>query len=144
VVFIDFHTGLGGYGQAEVILNVPQESPSYKRAVEWWGDSVKSTARGEAVSVHIHGSLKLAVPKMLPNSEVTAVSLEFGTFSRIKVFWALRAENWLHHHGNIKHPDATEIKASLLNVFYPDKADWKLQVWKQGKEVVEQALANLQ
>ncbi len=37
---------------------------------------------------------------MLPNvEEVTAVSLEFGTLSAMKVFWALRAENWLHHHG---------------------------------------------
>lgn len=143
IVFIDFHTGLGAYGKAEVIMNVPQESPSYKRAMEWWGNRVKTTVSGEAVSVHIHGPLKLAVPKMLPESEVTSVSLEFGTFSRMKVFWALRAENWFYHYGNKNHPDAGEIKADLLRVFYPDEADWKLQVWEQGKEVVDQALANL-
>ena len=62
----------------------------------------------------------------------------------MKVFWALRAENWLHHHGGKGHPDAKKIKENLLRAFYPNPEDWKSQVWKQGKEVVEQALVHLQ
>jgi len=143
VIFIDFHTGLGPYGNAEVILNEKENNPEYKRAVKFWGDRVKTTVGGESVSIHIQGTLKLAVPDMLTNTEVTAVSLEFGTYSPMKVFWALRSENWLHHHGKMEHPESKEIKAKLLRVFYPDEDQWKLQVWKQGKEVVEQALNNL-
>ncbi|GAF71392.1 unnamed protein product, partial [marine sediment metagenome] len=145
VVVIDFHTGLGSYGNAEVILNEKEETSAYKRAVEWWGDSrVKSTVSGGSVSVHLQATLKLAIPGMLPNSEVTAVSLEFGTVPAMKVFWALRAENWLHHHGGKGYPNAKRIKDDLLRAFYPDTEDWKSQVWKQGKEVVEQALVHLQ
>jgi hypothetical protein len=54
----------------------------------------------------------------------------------------LRTENWLHHHGNKNHPDTEKIKTKLLRVFYPDANDWKKKVWKQGKEVVEEALVN--
>lgn len=60
VVIIDFHTGLGSYGNAEVIMNVKEESPPYQRAKQWWGDIVKSTVSGGSVSPHLHGPLKLA------------------------------------------------------------------------------------
>lgn len=143
VVIIDFHTGLGPYGYAEIILNENEQSPAYKRAVKWWGDKVKTTATGESVSVHLQETLKLAFPKMLPNSEVTAVSLEFGTLPAKEVFWALREENWLHHYGGKSHSDTVRIKQNLLRAFYPESDKWKVQVWNQGKEVVEQALSHL-
>jgi hypothetical protein len=143
VVIVDVHTGLGPHGHAEVILNVSENSLAYKRAREWWGKRVRTTVTGDSVSVHLQSSLKLAFPMMLPNSEVTAVSLEFGTYSSKEVFWALRAENWLHHHGGKDHQDAEKIKAEFLRIFYPNTEGWKLRIWKQGKEVVEQALAHL-
>ena len=80
---------------------------------------------------------------MLPAAEVTAVSLEFGTFSAMKVFWALRSENWLHHYGGKDHPETEKIKSELRRVFYPDSDDWKQLVWFQGKEVTEQALIGI-
>lgn len=144
VVIVDFHTGLGPYGRAEVILNETESSPAYKRSVKWWGDKVKTTVNGKSVSVHPQGTLKLALAEMLPRAEVTAVSLEFGTLSRQAVFCALRAENWLHHYGGKEHPDRKKLKAKLLRAFYPDREDWKAMVWKQGKEVVEQAITHLQ
>jgi hypothetical protein len=144
VVFMDFHTGLGPYGSAEIILHENEHSPAYKRAVEWWGPLTKTTASGKSVSVHLQATLKGAVLKMLPGKEVTAVSLEFGTFSALKVFWALRQENWLHNYGLKEYPGRVKIKTELLRMFYPDDERWKLKVWKQGKEAVDKALAHLQ
>ena len=143
VIFIDFHTGLGPHGNAEVIMNVKANSPTFKRAVQWWGDRVKTTVSGESLSVHLQASLKLTIPKMIPQAEITAVSLEFGTYPAKKVLWALRDENWLHHHGGENHPKAQKIKAELLKGFYPDTEEWKLQVWQQGKEIVDQALLSI-
>ena len=72
-----------------------------------------------------------------------AVSLEYGTFSPMEVFKALRLENWLHHYGEENHPNAQKIRAELLKVFYPNTEDWKLQVWQQGKEIIDQALLSI-
>jgi predicted deacylase len=143
VVVIDFHTGLGPYGNAEVILNEEKHSPSYKRAVEWWGDKAKTTASGESVSVHLDTTLKRAFLQMLPKTEVTAVTLEFGTYSELKVLWALRTENWLHNYGAREHPESNRIKTNLLRVFYPDDDIWKLKVWEQGQKLVEQVLTHI-
>jgi succinylglutamate desuccinylase len=143
VVMVDFHTGLGPYGHGEVIMNEPEQSPAYDRAVTWWGDRVKNSFSGESVSIHLEATLKKGFSAMLPDAEITAVTLEFGTVEPMQVFQALRAENWLHHYGTIDHPKAKEIKTELLRVFYPDNDAWKQQVWHQGKEVVEQALSHL-
>lgn len=143
VVVVDFHTGLGPYGNAEVILNVDKQSQAYKRAVEWWGDDVKTTAGEESVSIHLETTINLALPKMLPDAEVIAASMEFGTISAIKVFRALRTENWLYNHGGKDHPEAGKITNNLLRAFYPDDDDWRLQVWNKGKRMVSQVLQKL-
>ena len=143
LVVIDFHTGLGSYGNTEIIMNVRKDSPSYQRATQWWGDIVKSTVAGDSVSANLHSTLKLAFPEMLPDSVVTAVSLEFGTLSRKEVLWALRSENWLYHHGGSEHPDSNKIKNELLRAFYPDDNKWKLEVWRKGKKMVEEVLNQL-
>jgi hypothetical protein len=140
VILIDFHTGLGAFGGAEIILNVNADSIEYQRAAQMWGDLVRTTVSGDSVSVHLHASLKLAVPKMIPHAEVTAVSLEFGTYSAKEVFLALRAENWLYHHAGDDHPKTQEIKAVLLRVFYPNTDEWNQMIWNHGQVIVDQAL----
>ena len=80
---------------------------------------------------------------MVPQSEITAVSLEFGTSSLVTVLRAMQAENWLHHHGGADHPRAAKIKTEMRRVFYPDADDWKSLVWHQANEVVEKALVGL-
>jgi hypothetical protein len=137
---VDFHTGLGAYGEAEIIMNVPREAPEYERAMSCWGEKVRTTVQGESVSVDIRGPLKLAIPSMLPHTEVTAVSLEFGTVPVADVFWALRAENWLYHYGTDDHQEKVKIKAELLHVFYPDDIGWKRAVWRKGGSAVDEAM----
>lgn len=144
VVILDFHTGLGPYGYGELILNDPEDDPAFQRAVTWWGEErVKSTVKGESVSTHLSGTVNLAFARMLPDAEVTAAGLEFGTLPPMDVFMALRAENWLHHHGGKDSSAAERIKQQLLLAFYPDDDHWKRKVWEQGRLVVEQTLANL-
>ncbi|MET0088050.1 MAG: M14 family metallopeptidase [Sedimenticola sp.] len=140
VVFIGFHTGLGEYAAAEVIMNVGRNSPAFTRAIACWGDLVRTTMSGESVSIQPFGPVKLAIPGMLPQAEVTAVSLEFGTFPISEVFWALRAENWLHNRGGPEYPERDSIRAELLTVFYPADASWKQDIWNKGKDVIEKAI----
>lgn len=144
IVSIDFHTGLGPYAHGELILKEPVDDPAYRRATAWWGEArVKSTSAGQSVSADLCGTLNHALPAMLAAAEVTAVTLEFGTLPAISVFNALRAENWLYHHGGPDHPAAARIKERFVQAFYPCDSYWKSRVWAQGRVVAEQALAAL-
>ncbi len=143
LAFIDVHTGLGPYKSAEIILNAPKATALYRRAEAWWGEIVKTTTSGESVSTDLAASLKLAIPGLLPDAAVTAVSLEFGTVPTLKALRALRAENWLYHHAGANHPDAGRIKDGLLQAFYPDADDWRTAVWMQGKDTADKAVRGL-
>lgn len=144
VKIIDMHTGLGPYGEGEIIIGDPEHDPAYQRAVDCWGPQrVKSTASGESVSSHLSGTVKQAFADMLAGTEVTTVGLEFGTSPPMDVFRALREENWLFHHGSEDHPQAARIKQQFLRMFYPDDESWKERVWDQGALAVRQALAAL-
>jgi len=126
----------------ELQVNVPPNSPEYERAVAIWAQRVRTTAMGASVSTHLEASLKLAIPQMLPEAEVTPVSLEFGTVPPMEVFKAVRAENWLHHHAGPEHRKARELKARLLRAFHPDSEEWQTSVWDQGKEAVDGSTIN--
>lgn len=143
-LIVDIHTGLGPYGDGELIINDPPESPQFQRAQAIWGKArVKSTCNGQSVSAQLFGTVKSAFYTALPDADVTAAGLEFGTFPLMDVFHALRDENWLFHYGAENHPKAKQIKEDFLRKFYPDDNAWKQRVWEQGAGIVKQALDSL-
>lgn len=155
IIVLDFHTGLGAYGEYEVLLQHPEESATFKRAAAIWGEQNTGTTyvddphraieddRAEHFAAELSGPLKLALITILPDKEVTAVAVEYGTSSATKVFLTLREENWLHHHGNPSAPRARKIKARLMQTLYPDDDEWKEKVWLTAKHVVYQAMESL-
>ena len=140
VVFLDVHTGLGRFATSEIILNSGMDTPEWARATEIWGGWVRSTKVSDSVSADLYGTLKLSVANALPGAQVTAASIEFGTFSAIRVLRALRAENWLHHYGDQQSPKGKHIKAALKAAFGPDDPRWRDAICRQGLEAVDRAL----
>ncbi len=143
VAFIDIHSGLGPFGNGELICRFPPNSPTYRRMAAWWGDRVVPAEVSTVATARLTGTVSLGVSRMLAGAEVTPVALEFGTVGPIKVLRALQAENWLHHKGGPNHPDAQGIKTDLLRAFYPDSDAWRAAVWRQGKGVIDAALRGL-
>jgi hypothetical protein len=143
IAVVDVHTGLGPYGYGELITEERADSPAYLRAKHWWGDGVTSTKTGDSTSADVTGSIETAVAECLPHAEVTMACLEYGTYATLEIFKALRADNWLHVHGDPKGPDAPDIKAAIRRAFYPDCADWKDLVWRRAEAVLSQAVAGL-
>ncbi|MES9963291.1 MAG: M14 family metallopeptidase [Candidatus Sedimenticola sp. 20ELBAFRAG] len=136
VILIDIHTGLGKYGAAEVINEILPGTSRYEWMMKCWEIRITNPHVGDAVSPTIIGPLKRGFERLLPNAEVIAVSLEFGTYPPSKVLWALRAENYLHHKSGWDHPNASEIKGELKRMFYPQEEDWMRMVWDKGSIMV--------
>jgi hypothetical protein len=135
VAVIDYHTGLGPYGHGELIYGLPANTPEFRRLQDWLGGEVKSTELGTSASVHINGMNQIGMIEALPRSAVSVVALEYGTLPTPEVLLALRADNWLHVHGDLDTPQAREIKFQIRAALYPDKDDWKDLVWERALEV---------
>lgn len=144
VVVIDLHTALGGFGVAGLIPNTDRNTDEYQRAHAIWEPSLFiDRPEGETRNMSPQATVKAALPEMLPRTAVTAVTLEFGTFSSMDVFLALRAEHWLHHHGPALHPRRQAIEACLLRTYFPASEKWKSMVWRGGNRIVGLALSYL-
>ena len=144
VAWVDLHTGLGPYGEVELISESAPDDPAFLRLRTWFGDAARSTLAGDSVSAALHGVMEHGLAEALgPECELTAFGPEFGTFAPDRVFWAMRADNWLHHHGDPDSAAGRAIRRELLEVFRPDDPDWQARVLDVGARVLERARAGL-
>jgi predicted deacylase len=143
LIVVDFHTGLGAHGQAEMISEDLPGSAAYKRAKKMWGERVRSSEAGESVSAPLTGTIDKAFGAMLPEIELTFAALEVGTLPTRDVFNALRKDNFLHMVRGGKHPAAESIRREIRAAFYPDTPEWKRMVWVAANDVVTAAFAAL-
>lgn len=139
-VLIDVHTGLGPYGYGELMTPSKPGEPVYDLLFDWYGDQVHSTgAEGSAYSGS-KGSILNGFRPPLQGLDWASVGLEYGTREREKVRLSVRADTWLHAHGELDSDLGRQIKRDLKDSFYPEEREWMEKVWERGKEVVGIAL----
>lgn len=144
IAIIDYHTGLGPWGFGEQIVPVPRDSEAFKRAMRWYGSSVTSPSGGTSSSADISGDGLSAAAALLAHAEVTSMALEIGTVEMMQVLLALRADAWLHAHGDVRSPQGQAIKKQMRDAFFGDSDDWKGMVAGQSLLATRQALTGLQ
>ena len=140
---IDYHTGLGPWGYGEQIITASKLSGCFQRAARWYGSAITSVADGSSASATVGGDGLSAVSAVLPNAHVTCMALEVGTLPLPDISHALRADCWLHAHGDPQADAAKPIKKQIRRAFYGDRDDWKGMVAGQSLLAVRQALAGL-
>ncbi len=139
---IDLHTGLGPWGHGELISHETGGDPGYERGTAWWGE-VRSMRDGESVSASLDGDWLAAIDGWVPDVEVTAAALEFGTVDTITVMQSLRADAWLHAHGDPSGPDADAIRAQVRAAFADDDPAWLAKLVERFDDVTSAALTAL-
>ncbi|MGH7004270.1 MAG: M14 family metallopeptidase, partial [Alphaproteobacteria bacterium] len=145
IVHMDYHTGLGAYGDCELIFGPNKvKREDLARARAWWGH-VTSTADGESLSAAVQGVNPGAIAEEIPNAEITAIALEYGVVPVMDTLGALRADHWLYSRGggDIDSPLGRQIKKQIRNGFYGETDDWKERIYARGTEVLRQAMKGL-
>ena len=143
VAVIDYHTGLGPRGYGERICVHEPDSANLATARAWYEDDITSPALGTSSSVERNGFNVTGMEASAPEAEMVVIALEYGTLPSPRVHLSLRADNWLHVHGE---PDSTKgraIKDQIRDAFYQDADDWKEMVWERGIETQRLALRGL-
>jgi len=143
VLFYDFHTGLGPYGNAEMISGHPPDSDAHGRLLDWLGDGVTSAMLGTSNSTRLSGTIGNGVAEALPRARHTKVTLEYGTKPLDVVLQALRADAWLHNRGDLASPLGRAIKREIRDAFYRDEDDWKELVWLRARQLVRRGIDGL-
>jgi hypothetical protein len=129
VLTLDVHTGIGPWARESLFL----ETPVCNRALKMFLKSRQHTK----VPYFIQGGFSVALPRILPNTHLEALTQEFGTYPVLQILHALREENRWHHYGDgtLQHP----AKHRLLEMFLPSSPTWRSAVLQQGRSLLEQA-----
>jgi len=143
VCVLDFHTGLGPYGYAEPIIGFRRDTPEFARTRSWIGGSAKSLHGDGSVSAAITGDSLSAIPALLPKAAVDVVALECGIKPLNEVALALRADAWLHAHGDPRSPEGQRIQGALREAFHSDDLMWQGMALGQGLAACQAALGEL-
>ena len=144
VAFLDFHTGLGPYGCAELIHNEAPGSDNWNRLQDWYRNGLTSSLEGTTTSAaSLDGLIGNELKRLLTNCRVTSLTLEYGTYPVQRVLQALLADNWLHLNGDPESDQGRKIKAEIRQCFYPDEDDWKELVFLRARQIFERALTGL-
>jgi hypothetical protein len=139
VIVIDLHTGLGPWGVGELIASESKGAPHHDRAAALWGD-ITSMLDGDSVSAPLAGDWMAAVGQLFPGVDVTPIALEYGTVDPVSVLQALRADAWLHSHGDPRGADAPAVRATVRAAFADDDPAWIAGCWERFVEVLGAAL----
>lgn len=144
VLWLDVHTGLGAFGDCELVTGATTDSDCYRRSAAIWPGYVKSATSGESVSTPLNGLLDRGVEAALPAGCGFAFGYpEYGTYDPMRVIRAMRADTWLHAHGDPADATGRAIQAETLEAFRPASADWRRRVLRTGASLVDAALAHL-
>lgn len=146
VGMIDIHTGLGPFGHGDLIHAYPKGSRQYENLRSWYGEQMIGINAGE------YGDVVAAVPRgpivsyldlMLPGKEEYAFVIEYGTLEFERVIRAVRADNWLHVHGDLNSPRGKEIKDEMRACFYSETDEWRTMIWERALWSIEKLAGGL-
>lgn len=139
---LDFHTGLGPRGKYELISGATAGSEEHALALALFGDNIVFPGISSTAPAS-QGHMSTSLASILPQTKSALVVAEFGTVPFDRILEVLRADNWLHVHGDVHSPLGRQIKADMRDAFFCDADDWKIAIVTQGLDLYHRAVTAL-
>jgi hypothetical protein len=139
VVGLDYHSGLGpyGYGSA-VVMHTGEALARARRFFGGWVEAPRARDAGKNDEFYVvQGHTADGFAGALPDTELTLVTLEFGTFAPERNLKSLIDDHWLSVCGE---GDDAVVKREVLETHCPDDPEWRYAVWTRSEQAVRQAL----
>lgn len=148
IAIIDYHTGGGVFGFADLFVDDDGDGlEGAAKSRHWFSHATviaeDKAAHGKNAQSNTPGNLFYAVPEIVPGKRYTLGLVELRTGEHDSGIDAIRAENWLYHHGDADSAEGRAIRAEARAMFYPDRADWRAMVLRQSNALIGEALSGL-
>ena len=141
--FIDWHTGLGNFGEPFFLcFNEPGDA-NWKRACGWWGrhrietkEGFDGASRPKYSGLVFHGVQRFVYP-----AELAGAVIEFGTLPVAEAFDQLRIDRWLKF-GDRAGDTAlmAAMRRGVRDAFTPPDPEWRRRIVGHAHDIQLQAL----
>jgi hypothetical protein len=142
---IDVHTGLGEWGNGEIICDHLPGSDGADTARRWYGSRCTLPALGTSSSVPKTGLLDYAWHAIMPAGSCY-ITLEYGTYATQELFELLLQDHrfWAEHGpAAAHHPERAALVERMRAHFCPDDPEWRRQVLLQARRAISEAMEGL-
>lgn len=142
LLVLDLHTGLGGFGAQTLFAE--DDMPAERAA--WWARTLGARIQGGAgrtdpAGFAARGTLAGAVRACAAQAAPEVFTVEYGTYSALRVLHALREENRWHHYGD---DGAHRAQQRLVETFAPASDRWRRAVVVAGTRLIRAAVESMQ
>jgi hypothetical protein len=140
VLNLDVHTGLGPCGGITLFQTADDGEAAAEVAARWFPAVLRADRPQTSDPLQVGvlgpglddatGEATLSVP----------IVVEFGSLEDAVVLGAMRADNWLHAHGDPASELGERIRAATRDAFFVDDEGWRGSVAEQGMATIHAAL----
>ena len=149
IAFIEWHTGLGAFGELSHLCSFAPGSAEYERVFDWMGDAARSSfaasfdvTNGETPSYR--GLFSAWLPSTAPHAEWTGLLIEVGTYDNLAVGDAVRIDRWLRFGRGRTSTSRDEMRRAMMETLNPSTTEWRTAALKNGLDAQARALEGLQ
>ena len=136
--FLDWHTGLGSYGEVVHLIFDDLDSPEHAAASSWWtGANDGRSAFNAGAIPKYEGLLCRAIRQELPKPRIAGAVIEFGTADDYGMFRADRLDRWRRFEGQ-GDPQLDTLREEYRNCCCPNEQGWRRLVMREGPLKIEQ------
>jgi hypothetical protein len=121
---IDFHSGLGAWGDYRLFIPDRRGSPRARWVGERFGDDVV-VPTDEQIAYAANGRMADYFRDLNVGGSYHCLTAEFGTYAGIRLLGALRAENRAHFYADRDSPAYRRAKHKLIEAFAPASIRWR-------------------
>jgi hypothetical protein len=148
ILHVDWHTGIGAFGEAHFILDEQRDSETFALLSSWWPDhAIHCDDVVEGVSISYNGLLVAGLRDEISTfnqADVVNLTIEWGTYEVEAMLQALVMDNWLKNRAADADQALIErVRAELIERFYPQSPEWRQNVLEASEKIYAQAVAGL-
>jgi hypothetical protein len=146
VAVIDWHTGIGGYGEPFFLCFNRPGSELQRRCLSWWDQSEAAPVFSEGEERPGYtGLVFLGIQELLAGASVPGGVIEFGTRPVDEMLMALRVDRWLRFAPADARSDEPReaLRRDLAEAYCPSDRNWRASVLAHATELHRRTLEGL-
>lgn len=148
IAFIEWHTGLGPFGELSHLCSFAPGSPAYERVFDWMGEAARTSfaatfevTKGEIPSYQ--GLFTAWLPSAAPHAESTGLLIEVGTHDNLTVGNAVRMDRWLRFGRGHSSTSRDVMVRAMMDGLNPSDPTWREKAMANGLDAQRRALDGL-
>lgn len=135
--FVDWHTGVGSFGEVVYLLSDQANAAEHIAACHWWNraEQEKSAFKSGATPKY-RGLLSHAIRQELPDARIAGGVVEFGTADEYAIFRGDCLDRWVRFEGR-HDPCVEQFRDAYKDIMCPRDLSWRRMVLSEGPAIMD-------